>query len=58
MLDLIRQIAALPAVDEDSDRVCCLFFAYHEIHGQTEWQVRDGELIVSQAPPRYDYLGQ
>ncbi|WP_327585939.1 hypothetical protein OHA25_02130 [Nonomuraea sp. NBC_00507] len=21
-------------------------------------QVRDGELIVSQAPPRYDYLGQ
>ncbi|MGI5284477.1 hypothetical protein ACQEVF_14210 [Nonomuraea polychroma] len=56
VLQQVRQIAMLPAIDEDGDRVCGLFLAFHEVHGQTEWQVRDGELIVGPAPPRYDYL--
>jgi hypothetical protein len=56
VLDQIRQIAALPAADEDNDRVCGLFFAFHEADGQAEWQIRDGEVFVSPAPPRYDYL--
>ncbi|TMR09784.1 hypothetical protein ETD86_42225 [Nonomuraea turkmeniaca] len=58
VLGLVRQIAALPAVDEDEDRVSGLFFASHEMHGQTEWQVRDGELVIGRAPSRYDYLHQ
>lgn len=56
VLDQVRRIAALPAADEDDDRVCGLFFALHEVDGQTEWQIRDGEVFISPAPPRYDYL--
>ncbi|WP_067168874.1 hypothetical protein [Microtetraspora niveoalba] len=56
VLDQIRQIAALPGTDEDNDRVCGLFFAFHEVEGQAEWQVRDGEVVIGPAPPRYDYL--
>ncbi|UBU10889.1 hypothetical protein [Nonomuraea gerenzanensis] len=52
----LRRIAALPAVDEDGDRVCGLFFAYREGSGQEEWQVRDGDVIIGAASSRYDYL--
>ncbi|MFC5831161.1 hypothetical protein [Nonomuraea insulae] len=55
VLDQVRRIAALPA-DEDGDRVCGLFLAFHEVEGQSEWQVRDGEVFVGPASPRYDYL--
>ncbi|WP_433465526.1 hypothetical protein [Spirillospora sp. CA-128828] len=56
VLDLIREIAALPAVDEDNDRVCGLFLVFHEEEGQSEWQVRDGEVFIGPAAARYDYL--
>ncbi|NUW45860.1 hypothetical protein [Nonomuraea rhodomycinica] len=52
----LRQIAALPAIDEDGDRVCGLFFAFHEKNGQEEWQIRDGDVLIRPASPRYDYL--
>lgn len=58
VLDQIREIAALPATDEDNDRVCGLFLVFHEEGRQTEWQIRDGEVQVGQAPARYDYLWQ
>lgn len=56
VLDQVRRIAALPAVDEDGDRVTGLFLVFHEEGHQTEWQVRDGQVMVAQAPARYDYL--
>ncbi|MEV0383414.1 hypothetical protein [Nonomuraea sp. NPDC050643] len=56
VLDQVRRIAALPATDEDGDRVRGLFLAGHETDGQAEWQVRDGQVFVGPAPPRYDYL--
>ncbi|MEV4216626.1 hypothetical protein [Nonomuraea sp. NPDC049725] len=52
----VRAVAALPAADEDGDRVCGLFLVFHEVHGQDEWQVRDGGLHIRPAPPDYDYL--
>ncbi|AQZ71056.1 unnamed protein product [[Actinomadura] parvosata subsp. kistnae] len=55
LLDQLRRIAALPA-DADGDRVCGLFLAFHETDGQFEWQVRDGEVVIAPAAPRYDYL--
>ncbi|QFG23133.1 hypothetical protein [Actinomadura sp. WMMB 499] len=56
LLDRVRAVAALPAVDADGDRVCGFFIAFHEEDGQFEWQVRDGEVFVSRAPARFDYL--
>ncbi|WP_431930697.1 hypothetical protein [Nonomuraea jabiensis] len=56
VLARIRRIAALPPADEDGDRVSGLFFAFHEVKGQQEWQVRDGGVLVGPAPPRYGYL--
>ena len=58
VLDQVREIAALPAGDEDNDRVCGLFLVFHEEGHQTEWQIRDGQVQVAPAPPRYDYLWQ
>ncbi|HEY8478365.1 MAG TPA: hypothetical protein VIL71_00925 [Spirillospora sp.] len=55
VLDVVREIAALPAND-DGDRVCGLFLAFHEEGHQNEWQVRDGEVHIGPAPDRYDYL--
>jgi hypothetical protein len=56
VLELVRVIAGLPAADEDGDRVCGLFLVAHEVHGQSEWQVRDGDVVVGEAPAGYDYL--
>ncbi len=56
VLEQVREIAALPAMDEDDDRVCGLFLAVHKDEFQTEWLVRDGEVRVGRAPERYDCL--
>ncbi|MEU6788683.1 hypothetical protein ABZ912_56670 [Nonomuraea angiospora] len=56
VLARIRRIAALPPADADGDRVCGLFLVFHEVEGQQEWQVRDGEVLVGRASPRHDYL--
>lgn len=58
VLEQVRKIAALPAMDEDNDRVCGLFLVFHEEGSQDEWQIRDGQVHISQAPTRYDYLWQ
>jgi hypothetical protein len=52
----IREIARLPASDEDGDLVQGLFLASHEVDGTTEWQVRDGQLFTSPADIRHQYL--
>ncbi|GLW53659.1 hypothetical protein [Kitasatospora phosalacinea] len=54
--EVLRQVAALPASDEDDDRVVGLFRVHHEVDGATEWQLRDGTLLCVPAPPQHDYL--
>ncbi|WP_026412334.1 hypothetical protein [Actinomadura oligospora] len=58
VLALVRRVAALPATDEDGDRVSGLLLVFDERDGtgQAEWQVRDGQVFVDRAPSRYDYL--
>lgn len=55
-LNQLRQLAALPASDDDNDRVQGLFLASHEVDGMAQWQVRGGRVIVTPAPAEYDYL--
>lgn len=54
----LAAIARIPASDEDNDRVCGLFFASHEQDGLSEWQVRDGQVLVSAGDDRYRYLDE
>ncbi|MET7732971.1 hypothetical protein ABZT02_16600 [Streptomyces sp. NPDC005402] len=51
----VREMASIPA-NEDGDRVRGLFLASHEIHGTTEWQVREGRLFISPGDGRHRYL--
>ncbi|MFC8721873.1 hypothetical protein [Kitasatospora sp. NPDC057198] len=53
--EMLRRVAALPAVDED-DRVRGVFRVHHEVDGAAEWQLRDGGLRCVPAPPGHDYL--
>ncbi|MGW4688113.1 hypothetical protein ACWEPM_24920 [Streptomyces sp. NPDC004244] len=54
----IREIARIPASDDDGDRIRGLFLASHEVDGSTEWQVRDGQLVVSPADTGHRYLDE
>lgn len=56
LLDQLRDIAQIPATDEDGDRVQGLFLASHEVDGTSEWQLRDGQVLISQADSRHQYL--
>ncbi|WP_255948502.1 hypothetical protein [Streptomyces odontomachi] len=55
-VDQIREIARIPASDDDGDLVRGLFLASHEIDGTTEWQVRGGRLVVLPGDIRHRYL--
>jgi hypothetical protein len=50
------EIARIPASDSDNDLVLGLFLASHEVDGMEEWQIRDGQVLVSPADARYQYL--
>ena len=52
-LEHLQEIARLPASDADGDRVTGLFLASHETNGMSEWQVRDGQVLIT---PGKDYL--
>jgi hypothetical protein len=54
----ITEIARIPASDDDGDRIQGLFLARHEVEGTTEWQVRDGRLVMSPADTRHHYLDE
>jgi hypothetical protein len=51
-LSQLRRLAALPASDEDNDRIRGLFLASRELDGMAQWQVRDGQLLISPAAAR------
>ncbi|MET7438462.1 hypothetical protein ACFYQQ_13525 [Streptomyces sp. NPDC005496] len=54
--DQIKEIARIPASDDDGDLVQGLFLVSHEIAGTSEWQVRDGRLFTSPAGTRHRFL--
>lgn len=56
LLDQLTEIARVPASDEDGDRVRGLFLASHEIDGTSEWQIREGRVLISPADDRHRYL--
>jgi hypothetical protein len=55
LLEQVRQIARIPASDEDGDLVRGFFVASHELDASQEWQVRDGQVLVAPAGERYQY---
>ncbi len=56
LLEQVREIARIPASDEDNDLVRGWFLASHELDGSSEWQVRDGQVLVAPAGGRFQYL--
>lgn len=52
----LREIAQVPASDDDGDRIRDLFLTSHELDGTTEWQIREGQLFSSSADARHRYL--
>lgn len=57
-MDQLRLMAAIPASDDDGDRVRGLFVASSEVTQQVEWQVRDGSVITQPTDPRHSYLAE
>lgn len=55
-LGQLREIAAIPASDDDGDRVTGLFLVSHEVDGMSEWQVRQGQVFITPSDDRYGYL--
>ncbi len=58
LLDQLREIARIPASDEDEDLVRGFFVASHESEGSSEWRVSGGQVMITPAKERYDYLDQ
>ena len=57
-LELLREIARLPASDDDGDRVTGLFLASHESNGMSEWHVRDGKVLITPGKDHLRYLDE
>lgn len=55
-IDLIGQIARVPASDEDNDLVVGYFLLTHDVDGTSEIFVRDGELLSKPARRGLEYL--
>ncbi|MFJ3704693.1 MULTISPECIES: hypothetical protein [unclassified Streptomyces] len=55
-VDQIKEIARIPASDDDGDLVQGLLLVSHEVEGPSEWQVRDGQLFTSPADSRHRFL--
>ncbi len=56
LLSQLRDIARIPASDEDNDLVRGLFLASHEVDGMSEWRIHQGQVLISPADARYRYL--
>ncbi|MGW7238593.1 hypothetical protein [Streptomyces sp. NPDC054804] len=57
-LDRLRRVARIPASDDDDDRITGLFFVSHEVDGMSEWQVRDGTVVIRPASEGYRFLDE
>lgn len=56
-LDQLNRIAQLPGTQIDDDRITGLFLVTHEGTGRTQWQVRDGSVVLAPASG-YAYLDE
>ncbi|MGW4669316.1 hypothetical protein [Streptomyces sp. NPDC004324] len=57
-LEQLRLVARLPASDDDNDLIIGLFLVSHEITGMSEWQVREGAVMIGSVNGAYQYLGE
>ncbi|MEU2618258.1 hypothetical protein ABZ642_08805 [Streptomyces sp. NPDC007157] len=57
-LDRLRSVARIPASDEDNDLITGLFLVSHEVDGMSEWQVRDGTVVIQAASETYRFLNE
>jgi hypothetical protein len=57
-LDQLRSMADLPRPEDSDDRIRGFFLVSHEVHGMTEYLVKDGRVIASAADPRLAYLDE
>ncbi|MGW2823649.1 hypothetical protein ACWC24_22040 [Streptomyces sp. NPDC001443] len=57
-LEQLRRIARIPASDDDNDLITGLFLVSHEVDGMSEWQVRDGNVVIRAASEAYRYLDE
>ncbi|MET9120995.1 hypothetical protein [Streptomyces sp. NPDC004528] len=46
-------MARIPASDEDNDLIIGLFLVSHEITGMSEWQVREGAVVIGSVNGAY-----
>ncbi|WP_328980497.1 hypothetical protein [Streptomyces canus] len=57
-LERLRHVARIPASDDDGDLITGLFFVSHEVDGMSEWQVRDGTVMIQAASHEYQFLDE
>lgn len=57
-LEQLRCVARVPASDDDNDLITGLFLVSHETDGMSEWQVRDGTVVIGVASGRYRFLDE
>ncbi|MFJ2723071.1 hypothetical protein [Streptomyces sp. NPDC087437] len=57
LLGLVERIAKIRGIDEDEeDSVRGLFLLSHEVNGLSEWQIRDGDVLVAPGSENHEYL--
>jgi hypothetical protein len=57
-LERLRRLARIPASDDDGDLISGLLFVSHEVDGMSEWQVRDGSVMIQAASQEYQFLDE
>ncbi|MEV6839712.1 hypothetical protein AB0N17_35325 [Streptomyces sp. NPDC051133] len=57
-LEVLRRVARIPASDADNDLITGLLLVSHEVDGMSEWQVRDGIVVIRAASGAYQYLDE
>lgn len=57
-LEQLRRVARIPASDDDNDLITGLFLVSHETEGMTEWQVRDGTVLIGAPSGAYQFLDE
>ncbi|MEV7388616.1 hypothetical protein [Streptomyces sp. NPDC091215] len=57
-LDRLQRVARIPASDDDDDLITGLFLVSHEVDGMSEWQVRDGTVVIRAASQEYRFLDE
>ncbi|MGY4976529.1 hypothetical protein ACWCYL_05080 [Streptomyces sp. 900105755] len=57
-LERLRSLACIPASDDDNDLIHGLFLVSHEVDGMSEWQVRDGTVVIQDVSGEYGFLDE